>query len=64
MPPITPPTIAPVLFGEEPPLLALRLPPSLSFVGDAFAEGVVPEDASVDLDDDDGDSVAVVGEYD
>lgn len=65
MPPMTPPTIAPVLFAEEPPLLVLPLPPLVSFVGSAFVErvvgsGDVPEDASVDLDDDKNALVVVV----
>lgn len=63
MPPMTPPTIAPVLFAEEPPLTVLPLLTLVSFAGAAVIEGVVPEDASVDLGGD-GDAVGVVGEDD
>ncbi|EHK19352.1 uncharacterized protein TRIVIDRAFT_225220 [Trichoderma virens Gv29-8] len=57
MPPMTPPMIAPVLFAEESLLLVLLLPGLVSFAGAAIVDGVVacddlPEDASVDLDDD------------
>ena len=37
-PPITPPTIAPVLFVEEAPLLVLPLSPLVPFVGPAFVD--------------------------
>jgi hypothetical protein len=73
MPPITPPMIAPVLFGEESPLLMLLVPVPLfvslagaasGFVAGVVVEcvlcpGVLPIDASVDLDDDESADVVV-----
>lgn len=71
MPPMTPPIIAPVLFAEESPLLVLPLPPLVSFAGAGLVgSGVLPEDAPVDLDDDENAlvvvcvAVGVVGEDD
>jgi hypothetical protein len=66
MPPMTPPMITLVLFAEESLLLMLPLLSLVSFVGAALVEGIVgssglPEDASIDLDDDENALVAVCG---
>lgn len=57
IPPMTPPMIAPVLFGEEPSLSLLPLLPLVSFASAPVVEGldgsdVLPGDAFVDLSDD------------
>lgn len=56
MPPMTPPTIAPVLFVEEPPPPSLPLLPLVSFASAPVVEGLdgsdaLPGDAVVDDDE-------------
>lgn len=64
MPPMTPPTIAPVLFAEEPPPSLLPLLSLASFASALVVEGldgsdVLPGVASFDLDDDETGAVLV-----